>query len=199
MDTTSHLGTCKDIVPQEQAGHVERYLTNCSPDSPKGDALDKPSQLWPPDFVQCVKDGQPTNSFKSPEHNYTKHQELADTSCAYQPTSINVHPQHHTSLSTSLSLFDTTSSPLASNRNTPTVQGLKPIEEDEVTYNIAGNFIMNPLAPTFVPRQEGQISQGGQLNQGGQPSRGDQQGMLSLSLEHCRGTVSDPFDSKDGP
>ena len=165
---------------------LKEYLTNCSTDSPKGGTLDKPSQLWPPDSVQCVNDGQPTNSSKSPEDNNTKHQELDDTSCAYQPTSVHVHPQHHTSLSTSLSLFDTTSSPSVSNRNTPTFQGLEPIEEDEMTYNTAGNFIMNPLAPTFVPRQEGQMSQGGQLNQGGQPNRGDQQGMLSLSLAHCR-------------
>ena len=147
-----------------------------------------------------MNDGQTASLAKSSEVSYWKRREANDASYAYRPTSIDVDPQHHISSSTSLSFLHTTSSPLVSNRNTHTFQGLEPIEEvDDMPYDTAGNFIMNPLAPPFVPRQEGQMVQGGQLGQGGQPSRGRQQGMLLLSLEHPMGTVSDPFDSKDGP
>ena len=112
---------------------------------------------------------------------------------------MDVDLQHHNSLS--LSSFNTNSSPLVSNRNTPNFQGpervqeaeLERVKEAEMPYHTAGNFIMNPLAPPFVPRQEGQMIQGGQPGWGGQP------GMLSLSLEHCRGTVSDTSNSNDGP
>ena len=140
-----------------------------------------------------MNDGQTTRLANSPADNYAKRREASDTSYAYRPTSIDVDLQHPSSLSTSLSSFHTTSSPLVSNRNIPTFQGLEPVEEDEMPYDTAGKFIMNPLAPAFVPRQEGQMVQGGQLGQGGQ-----QQSMLSLSLEHCIVTVSDPFDSNDG-
>ena len=198
-DTNSNSGTCKDIAPQEQAGHTERCLTNHPTDSPKGETPDQPSQLWPLDSEQRVNDGQATSLAKSPVDDHTKRQEVNNASYAYRPTSIDLNPQHHSSLSTSPSSFHTTSSPLISNRNTHTFQGLEPIEEDEVPYNNAGNFILNPLAPAFVPRQESQMVQSNQLGEGGQPSQGDQQGMLSLSLEHGIGTVSDRFDSNGGP
>ena len=182
IQTSTQIGTCKDIVPQEQAGHIERCVTNCSTDKPKGDTPDNPSRLWPLAPVQSVNDGQTTSPAKSLKTNIQNAEKLMTF-----PTPIDSGPQHPSSLSTSLSSSHTTSPPLISNRNTHTFQALEPIEEDEMSCDAAGNFIMNPLAPAFVPRQEGQMIQRGQ------PSQGGQQGMLSLSLEHCVGTVSEPI------
>ena len=57
-------------------------------------------------------------------------------------------------------------------------------------YDAAGKFIMNPLAPAFVPRRQGQMIQGGQ---GGQPGEGGQHGMLLLSFGALYGAVSEPI------
>lgn len=146
-----------------------------------------------------MNDSHATSLVKSSKDNFRLGPEIINTSCAYRPTSIDVDRQHYTSLSTSLSSFHNTSSPISSNRNTQTFQSRESIGEDKTPYDTARNFIMNPLAPAFVPRQEGQLVQGSQPAQGGQPSQGGQLGMLSLSLEHCRGTVSDPFYSNDRP
>ena len=192
IQTPTQIGTCKDIVPQEQAGHIERSVTNRSTDKPKRDTPDKPSHLWPLGSVQCMNDGQNTSLAKSLEYKYTRRREANDISYAYRPTPIDFGPQHPIPLSTSLfpshttspSPFHTTSPPLVSNRNTHPFQALEPIEEDEMPDDAARKFIMSPLAPPFVPRQEGQVIQRGQLGQGGQPSQRGQQGILSLSLEH---------------
>ena len=126
IQTLTQIGTCKDIVPQEQAGHIERCVTNRSTDKPKGDTLDKPSHLWPLGSVQCANDGQTTNLAKALEYKYTKRREANDISYAYRPTPIDVNPQHPISLSTSLSSFHTISPLLISNRNTQTFQTLDP-------------------------------------------------------------------------
>lgn len=161
---------------KSKQSHIERSLTNCSTDETRRDTPDKPSLLRPLASVQHVNDSQSTSPAKSPQDIYPKRREANDASYAYRPTSIDINPV------TSQSSFHSTSSPDVSNRHIHTFQGLEPIEEDEMPYDADGNFIMNPLAPPFVPRWEGRWGQGGQLGQGDQPSQGDQQGMLSLSF-----------------
>ena len=148
--STSNPSICRGILPQEQAVYIKCPLTNCSTDSPTREALDGSSQIWATGPPTWVNEGRPTGPAGTPEGNYINRRASSEISYPYRPTPIDVDLQQH-SLSTSLPFNITSSS--VSNRNIDTHQGLAPIEEDEMPYDLFGNFIMNPEAPVFVPRQ----------------------------------------------
>ena len=132
-----------------------------------------------------MNDSPPMDLVDTHEDNHTARRDTSDLSYPYRPTPIDVDPQQESSLPTSPSSNNTTS-PLISYRTTDTHQGLEPIKEDEMPYDPFGNFIMNPLAPVFVPRQGGQPSQGGQLGQGSQPMQGGRPGTQTAILRSQR-------------
>ena len=118
-------------------------------------APDESSRIWAPGSPLWVNDGQPTGLAGTPESNYIERRATRDISYAYRPTPIDVDPQQQHLLSTSLPFNNT--SLLVPNPKIDTHQGLAPIKEDEMPYDPSGNFIMNPEAPVFVPRQPGML------------------------------------------
>ncbi len=138
---------CRDSLSQRQATHMSRSLAD-RPEDP-----DESSRLWPSRSAHWVTDSQP-KSLADTHQNHPECREASEISYAYRPMPIDHDSQQKTFLSSSLPLNNT--SPVVSNRTTDTHQALAPIEEnDEMPYDPSGNFIMNPEAPVFVPRQTG--------------------------------------------
>lgn len=191
---TSNPGPCREILSQEQAIEIKRTLADRSPDSPTAEPHDKPSHLRASGSRSCVNDSPPTDLADPLKYKYTPRRETSDLSYVYRPTPIDVDPQHQppfSSLPTSPPPTITTTSPAVSNRTTNSHQALDPIEEDEMPYDAFGNFVMNPLAPVFVPRQGGQPSGGGQLGQGSEPALGGRLGGMLLRLARALGIATD--------
>ena len=116
--------------------------------------LDESSRLWPLRLAHRVTNSRPTSLANSHQSNNPECREASDISYTYRPTPIDHDSQQQTLLSSSLPLNNT--SPVVLNRTTDTHHALAPIEEnDEMAYDPAGRFIMNPEAPVFVPRQTG--------------------------------------------
>lgn len=116
---------------------------------------DESSRIWASGSPPLVNDGRHTGLAGTPESNYIERRATNDISYPYRPTAIDVDPQQQQFFST-LPPFNNTS-PLVPNRNNNKHQGLAPIKEDEMPYDASGNFIMNPEAPVFVPRQPGML------------------------------------------
>ena len=181
----SNSSTCIDILPEEQAAHIEISPANSFTDSPMEKAVDVFSRLLPLGSGSWMNDGQITSLADNHQGNCTKRRDISEDSYPYRPTYIDVNPQHQTFLSFSLPSFSfpfTNNSPLVFNPNRNFHQEIEPIKKDEMPHDSFGNFIMNPKAPIFVPRQQGQLGHLG--------SRGleDQPGILPLPRTELQGT-----------
>ena len=176
--------TCVDILPKEQAAHIEISPANSFTDSPMHKPVDTSSHLLPLRSGSWMNDGQTTSLADNHRSNCTKCRDISEDSYPYRPTHIDVNPQHQTFLSCSLLFFLTSlpslsfpftnNSPWKFDRNENFHQGIEPIKEDKMPHDSFGKFILNPKAPTFVPRQ------GGQLGQLGARGMEDQRGILPL-------------------
>lgn len=154
-------------------------LANSSIESPTGQAIDKPSFLWPPESAPWVNGSRPTSLENALKSMSLERRDISDISYAFRPTPIEKDQQHQISLSTSLP-FTNKKPTLLTNGNTNTHRGVAPIEEAKMPYDPFGNFIMNPKAPVFVPHQ------------------GSLPGKLPLFLEGSMGTQSDRGGNSEG-
>ena len=146
------------ILPQEKAILLSRPQANSSTDSPTREAPDKSSRLWRPQSAPWVNDSQATSLEQTPPDISLDRREASNISYAYRPTPIDVDPQQQqrTFLPTLPPSINNTSTS-ESNRTTYTHQGLAPIKEDDMPYDLSGKFMMNPRAPVFVPGQPGML------------------------------------------
>ena len=193
IQTPTQTGTCKDIVPQEQACHIERCVTNRSTDKPKGDTPDKPSHLWPLGSVQCLNDGQTTNLAKPLEYKYTKCREANDISCAYRPTSIDSRPQHPVHFQPHYPHFTPPHHLWYRTATHTHFPGSRTHRRRRYASRCRWKVHHEPTgaclcAASGGPNDSRGPARSGRSAQSGRPAR-----YVSLSLEHCIGTVSDPF------